>query len=45
MDHLMPPSFQNHLKNFIIAAKQYSYCKDESSFNGVLCSLQVCNKN
>lgn len=41
MDHLMPPSFQNHLKNFIIAAKQYSYCKDESSFNGVLCSLQI----
>ncbi|XP_003247737.1 uncharacterized protein LOC100576041 [Acyrthosiphon pisum] len=41
MDHLMPPSFHNHLKNFVVAAKQYSYCHDESSFNGVLCSLQI----
>uniref|UniRef100_A0A2H8TVK4 Protein CIP2A n=1 Tax=Melanaphis sacchari TaxID=742174 RepID=A0A2H8TVK4_9HEMI len=41
MDHLISPSFHNHLKNFIIAAKQYSYCHDESSLNGVLCSLQI----
>ncbi|XP_060834763.1 uncharacterized protein LOC132917839 [Rhopalosiphum padi] len=41
MDHLISPSFHNHLKNFIIAAKQYSCCHDESSLNGVLCSLQI----
>lgn len=41
MDHLISPSFHNHLKNFIIASKQYSYCHDESSLNGVLCSLQI----
>lgn len=43
MEDLIPQSFENSLKNFIIAAKQYSLNHNEPSSKAVLCSLQVCN--
>ncbi|XP_050419664.1 uncharacterized protein LOC126832775 [Adelges cooleyi] len=41
MDHLSTSSFQTHIKNFILAAKKYSNCRDDPSSNGLLCALKI----